>query len=144
MLLACIPLIPVLGSVFIYQVINNEKQDAEIEAIALATKILNDSIFSFNTPLSARVIKLEDRFDEVWRAEQGLARHVDTIDASGTRALIAIDITQQRSLAQVDRISERLIMNDKAMVEMAATIKSLQEKVEEPTRRGLGRSDKTR
>lgn len=60
-------LIAIFGQVsasIYFQITNNERQEHAIEANAVAIKDMRDTIFSMQTPLGSRVIKMEDRIEE--------------------------------------------------------------------------------
>lgn len=101
----------------ILQIVNNEQQEARITANATALTDFKAAINQMQTPLSQRVFKVEDRIEEVRRAHEDQAKRIDQIDTAGTRALALVTANQQRVMAQVDRLGDRLLMQDKAIAD---------------------------
>lgn len=133
--------IAVLGQALfsiIFQVINNEQQEARIAANAQSLIDFKAQVNNLQTPLSQHVFKLEDLALDLRKALDELAKRLDTVDVAGTRALSLVSANQQRVMSQVDRLGDRLIMQDKVIAETnskSAVISPLfQQKLDEITR----------
>lgn len=122
----------------IFQVINNEQQEARIASNAQALSDFKSQVQNLQTPLSQHVFKLEDSVIDLRKANDEVGKRLDTVDMAGTRALALVSANQQRVMSQVDRLSDRLIMQDKVIAEMnskSAVISPLfQQKLDEITR----------
>ena len=78
-----------------FQVVNNEQQQAQIIANVQSIKDMRDQIYSMQTPLAARVIKLEDRMDNnavvfTMRADE-IARNIDRLGDQQRRIVESLD-----------------------------------------------------
>lgn len=102
----------------IFQVINNEQQEARIAANAQALSDFKNQVTNLQTPLSQHVFKLEDAAIDIRKAVDEVGKRLDTVDTAGTRALSLVSANQQRVMSQVDRLGERIIMADKKIVEV--------------------------
>lgn len=122
----------------VFQVINNEQQEARIAANAQALSDFKTSVNNLQTPLSQHVFKLEDAAIDIRKAVDEVGKRLDTVDTAGTRALALVSANQQRVMSQVDRLGERIIMADKKIVEVegkaTAAAPVLQIKLEELAR----------
>lgn len=122
----------------VFQVINNEQQEARIAANAQALSDFRSQVQNLQTPLSQHVFKLEDAIIDIRRAFDTDSKRLDAVDSSGTRALAIVSANQQRVMSQVDRLGDRLIMQDKLLAELSnksAVISPLfQQKLDEITR----------
>lgn len=113
-----------LASIY-FQIINNEKQDAAINANMESVKTLREMIYSQQTPLAQRVIKLEDKVEVSTVLLAELRKNLDTIDVMGSRGLGTLNTNQQRLMAQMDRFGERLLMQDKKLGEVDENKRSI-------------------
>lgn len=134
-------LIAVMGQTgvsIIYQVINNEQQEAKIKANTDEAKYLREQVFTMQTPLSQKFIKLEDQVVALRNSHDELGKRLDQIDTAGTRALSLVTANQQRVMSQVDRLGDRLIMQDKVVSEIGSKTTNIvpvfQTKLDEMTR----------
>lgn len=78
-----------------FQVVNNEQQQAQIIANVQSIKDVRDQIYSMQTPLAARVIKLEDRMDNnavvfTMRADE-IGRNIDRLTDQQRRIIESLD-----------------------------------------------------
>lgn len=130
----------------VLQIVNNEQQEAKIAANATALTDFKTAIFQMQTPLSQRVFKVEDRIEEVRRAHEDQAKRIDQIDTAGTRALALVTANQQRVMAQIDRLGDRLLMQDKAIADFKGHDPSpvFQAKLEEMNRNSARLEDQQR
>ena len=90
-------------------------ESARITATEEALKRLENNVVSLNTPLSVRVITLEKRVEDGIRDNTEQNKRIEAMDQQGTRALALISSNQQRGLAQLDRIAERVLLQDKRL-----------------------------
>lgn len=126
-------LIAVLGQAIfsvMFQISNNEQQGAMIAANATALADFKAAVNNLQTPLSGHVIKLESEVIDVRKALDEIGKRIDTVDNAGTRALSLVAANQQREISQVDRLGERLIMQDRKLVELEAKQSSPQIQVQ--------------
>lgn len=133
--------IAVLGQALfsiIFQIINNEQQEARLNANAQALSDFKSQVNNLQTPLSQHVFKVEDAVLDIRKAIDEVGKRLDTVDTAGTRALGLVSANQQRVMSQVDRLGERIIMADKKITEVegksAASAPILQIKIEELAR----------
>ncbi len=120
----------------VYQIVNNEQQNAALLRNETAIKDLKDSINDMRTPLSIRVFKLEDNLTNV--VMQNAASHlemnkrIDQMDTIGTRALAIVSNNQLRVMSQLDRLAERIMLTDKRIGEadVAPTLIKLQAQID--------------
>ena len=108
-----------------FQVVNNEQQAAGILANAGAVKELREAIYSMQTPLAQRVIKMEDKNDETLKSQIELTKRIDTIDIGGSRGLQIVISNQQRVMTQIDHISTQLSNDERKISEVENKVNSL-------------------
>ena len=108
----------------VYQIINNEQQQAAILANQVQLKTLRDEIANMQTPLSQVVLRLEARVTaneiEQKRLDSVVANtitaihtRIDSIDRSGTRGLENTVAAVSRVVTATDRNSDRILALDK-------------------------------
>ena len=93
-------LIAIFGQVtasIYFQITNNERQEQAINRNSEQLKELRETIFSQQTPLAQRVIKLEDRIDEA-------ANRIIFVQRQNERDLVALKEQQERILGAVDNL----------------------------------------
>lgn len=90
-------------------------ESARITATTEAVKRLENNVISLNTPLSVRVITLEKRVEDFINE---YVKRIDQIDQQGTRALATIISNQQRISGTLDRLGERVLLQDKRISEI--------------------------
>lgn len=126
-------LIAVLGQAIfsvMFQISNNEQQAARIEANAAGLTEFKAAVNNLQTPLSGHVIKLESEVIDIRKAIEEIGKRINTVDNAGTRALALVASNQQREIAQIDRLAERIIMQDRKLVELEAKMASPQVQVQ--------------
>lgn len=101
-----------------FQIINNEQQEAKITANALALSEFKSAVNNLQTPLSNHVFKLEEAITDIRKVAEDLSKRLDVVDTAGTRALSLVVANQQRVMSQLDRFGERLLMQDRELVEL--------------------------
>lgn len=120
-------LIAVIGQAIfsiVLQVSNNEQQESKIRANTVALAEFKSSVNNLQTPLSGHVIKLESELIDIRKAIDEINKRLDTVDNAGTRALSLVAANQNRETAQVDRLAERIIMQDRKVSELENKIVS--------------------
>lgn len=117
----------------IFQVINNEQQAAQIALAGAELANFKNQVNNMQTPLSAHVFKVEEGILDLRKAYDEHIKRLDALDSSGTRALALVSSNQQRVMSQVDRLGDRLLMQDRKLGELEAksTNPVLQAKIEE-------------
>lgn len=124
----------------IFQITNNEQQEARITANAQALTDFKSAVNNLQTPLSGHVIKIEGEIIDIRKAIDEFAKRMDTVDVAGTRALALVAANQQRETTQVDRLAERIIMQDRKVTELEGKVTNpvMQARIEE-VNRNVGR-----
>lgn len=118
-------LIAVIGqAVFsiVLQVSNNEQQESKIAANAVALAEFKAAVNNLQTPLSGHVIRLESELIDIRKAIDEVGKRLYSVDNAGTRALGLVAANQNRETAQIDRLAERIIMQDRKVTELETKI----------------------
>lgn len=126
-------LVAVLGQAIfsiMLQITNNEQQEAKIMANASSLSEFKAAVNNLQTPLSGHVIKIESEMIDLRKALEEIGKRIDTVDNAGTRGLGLVAANQQREITQVDRLAERLIMQDRKLVELEARLANPQMQVQ--------------
>lgn len=108
----------------VYQIINNEQQQAAIIANQVQLKTLRDEIANMQTPLSSVVLRLEARVvateietkrldSAMMNASTALNARLDGMDRTGTRGLENTTSAVTRLSVAIDRNGDRLAILDK-------------------------------
>jgi hypothetical protein len=107
----------------IFQIKNNEQQDAAIHANATEIHSFENNVINLQTPLSAMVVRLETRLISLEARLNTSEARVETIDKNGTRAMESVLSTQQRMLQASDRFADRLLLVDQRLNELQLRMK---------------------
>lgn len=117
----------------VWQIRNNEQQEAKIQANMVAINTLRSEIVNLQTPLSAMVLKMEGRVGALEMQyphmekllssqDEKMGARLEAIDKGGTRELTAVIASITRLSAQTDRNSDRITATEKGITDLQSQI----------------------